>query len=49
MAGAIAILSTELEDFQRYAADRLIAATLITADPKILALQGELARHNARE
>jgi len=49
LSGDIAILATELEDFPRDAADRIIAATLITADPKILAWQGELARHNARE
>ena len=56
LSGDIAILATELEDFPRDAADRIIAATammhaatLITADSKILAWQGELARHNARE
>ena len=56
LSGDIAILATELEDFPRDAADRIIAATammhavtLITADPEILAWQGELARHNARE
>ena len=56
LSGDIAILATELEDFPRDAADRIIAATammpaatLITSDPKILAWQGELARHNARE
>ena len=56
LSGDIAILATELEDFPRDAADRIIAstammhaATLITADSKILVWQGELARHNARE
>lgn len=49
-------MATELEDFSPDAADCMIAATammqaatLITADPKILAWQGELARHYARE
>ncbi|MFP6634640.1 MAG: type II toxin-antitoxin system VapC family toxin [Dehalococcoidia bacterium] len=49
LSGDIAILATELKDSPRDAADRIIAATLITADPKIFAWQGELARHNARE
>jgi PIN domain nuclease of toxin-antitoxin system len=56
VSGDIAILAAELEDFPRDAADRIITATammhgatLITADPKILEWQGELARHNARE
>jgi PIN domain nuclease of toxin-antitoxin system len=56
VSGDIAILAAELEDFPRDAADRIITATalmhgatLITADPKILAWQGELSRHNARD
>ena len=56
VSGEIGILAAELEDFHRDPADRIITATaltqdatLITADARILAWQGQLARHDARE
>jgi|AP95_1055475.scaffolds.fasta_scaffold08367_5 PIN domain nuclease of toxin-antitoxin system len=55
VSGEIGILAAELENFPRDPADRIITATaltrgatLITADAKILAWQGQLARFDAR-
>ena len=55
MSGKIGILAAELENFPRDPADRIITmtaltrgATLITADARILAWQGQLARLDAR-
>ena len=55
VSGGIGILAAELENFPRDPADRIITATaltrgatLITADARILAWQGQLARLDAR-
>ena len=55
LSGDIGILATELADFPSDPADRMIAATalargatLFTADQGILAWQGQLSHHDAR-
>ena len=55
MTGEIGILAAELKDFPADPADRIIAATamargatLLTADSRILAWQGQLSSHDAR-
>ena len=56
VTGDIGIVATELEDFPRDPADRIIAASatvrgilLLTADSDILAWGGLLKRHDARK
>lgn len=54
--GEIGILATEISDFHKDPADRIIMATaiknsleLITADTQILKWKGKLVRHDARK
>ena len=56
LTGEIGILAAELEGLPGDQADRIITATamlrgqtLLTSDPRILAWQGNLARHDARD